>query len=240
MPRYSEAIWAPSPNFGYERGTHGQLAFNTMRAGRGGEFWHSIVGSLSAAKWRFLNPVEEASAHFLFPKIGRPTQMVDSGDAAWHSGDYLSNLHFHGFEFEGGGPGNYSEPLTENQIEWGIKVTRWLRETHDSPQVYVRRETLWEHNEVAATACPSGRIPWVGLINELEDDMDEAAVKVLINKHVEASNSKVRFKQIADNLPVLNQHLTNVVNALINAKLKELGVEYTDEQAVKAVKDKLA
>ncbi len=171
MARYPNAIWVSSPNFGYPRGVHGQLRTNIQEANRGGEFWHSIVGTLAAAKWRFLNMSEEASAHFLFPQVGVPTQMVDSSDAAWHSGNYLANLHFHGFEFEGGAPGNYSEPLTDNQVEWGIKVARWLRETHGSPQIYVRRETLWEHREVQATACPSGRIPWARLINEWEDDM---------------------------------------------------------------------
>jgi N-acetyl-anhydromuramyl-L-alanine amidase AmpD len=203
-----------------------------------------MVGPLSAAKGRFLNPEEEASAHFLFPRIGRPTQMVDSGDAAWHAsgmaGNYFANLFFHGFEFEGGAPGNYSEPLTENQIEWGIRVTRWLRETHNSPLIYVRRETLWEHNEVAATACPSGRIPWARLIKELEDDMDEATVQRMIDKAFERqNNSKWRLQQIADNLPDLNQHLRNIVNGLIRASGGS-GIDYTDAKAVEAIKDKLS
>ncbi len=145
-----------------------------------------MVGSLAAAKNRFLNPAEEASAHFLFPRDGIPTQMVDSDDVAWHSGDHFSNLHFHGFEFEGGAPGNLSEPLTENQIEWGIKITRWLRDDHNSPQIYVRRETLWEHNEVQATACPSGRIPWERLIDELSEPIEEDDM----SKHIH-SPSKV-------------------------------------------------
>ncbi len=170
---HPDCLWIPSPNYGYPRGVLKQLAVKIQEANRSGEFWHSIVGSLAAAKNRFLNPAEEASAHFLFPRDGIPTQMVDSDDAAWHSGNYLANLHFHGFEFEGGAPGNLSEPLTENQIEWGIKITRWLRDVHNSPQIYVRRETLWEHNEVQATACPSGRIPWERLISEMEPIEEE-------------------------------------------------------------------
>ena len=120
----------------------------------------------------FQNPATEVSAHFLFPKTGRPVQMVDSADPAWHSGNYLANLHYHGFEFEGGPPGNLSEPLTANQVAWGVKVTHWLRKVHGTPSVYVRRDTLWEHNEVRNTACPSGRIPWAKVIAALkEDDM---------------------------------------------------------------------
>ena len=176
--RHPDCLWVPSPNYGYPRGARGQLSRAVQEANRSGEFWHSMVGSLAAAKSRFVNPAEEVSAHFLFPRVGIPTQMVDSDDAAWHTGNYLANLHFHGVEFEGGAPGNLSEPLTDNQIDWGVKITRWLRDGR--PKIYVRRETLWEHNEVKATACPSGRIPWARVISSLEDGMDEAAVRKMI------------------------------------------------------------
>ena len=197
---HPDCLWIPSPNYGYPRGALKQLE-------GGGEFWHSMVGSLVAAKHRFLNPAEEASAHFLFPRNGIPTQMVDSDDASWHSGNYLANLYFHGFEFEGGAPGNLSEPLTENQIEWGIKITRWLRDVHGSPQIYVRRETLWEHNEVQATSCPSGRIPWERLIQELEDDMPAQAewdaMKVWQREH------SVLFRDTATTAAILIQGATH-------------------------------
>ena len=238
MAIYPDAIWVPSPNFGYSRGTHGQLPNNIRRTGRSGEFWHSMVGSLSAAKWRFLNPEAGASAHFLFPRLGRPTQMVDSSDAAWHSGNYLSNLHFHGFEFEGGAPGNYSEPLTESQIAWGIKATRWLREAHNSPKIYVRRETLWEHNEVAATSCPSGRIPWARLITELEDDMG------LTTEDKEFILDQTRYLETRQNQHAdvrKDEHAALVAKMdALQAKVDALeagdGTAYTDEEAVKAVK----
>ena len=170
---HPDCLWIPSPNYGYPRGGLGQLGAAIEAKRSGGEFWHSMVGSLVAAKHRFLNPAEEASAHFLFPRDGVPTQMIDSEDVAWHSGNYLANLHFHGFEFEGGAPGNLSEPLTENQIEWGIRITEWLRIAHRTPKIYIRRETLWEHREVQATSCPSGRIPWERLIQEMEDKMTD-------------------------------------------------------------------
>ena len=170
--RFPGATWIPSPNFGYPRGTHGQLASNIQKANKSGEFWHSQQGRQAVAIRMFQNPATEISAHFLFPKVGKPVQMVDSSDPVWHTGNYLANLHFHGFEFEGGPPGNLSEPLMANQIAWGVKVTHWLRGVHGTPSVYVRRDTLWEHNEVKNTACPSGRIPWAGVITALEEDDD--------------------------------------------------------------------
>lgn len=168
--RYPEATWIPSPNFGYPRGTHGQLKAKIDEAGKSGEFWHSQVGRQSVSIAMFQNPATEVSAHFLFPKVGRPVQMVDSNDPAWHAGGFIANVYYHGFEFEGGAFGNLSEPLTTNQIAWGVKVTRWLRQVHKTPTRYVRRDTLWEHNEVKATACPSNRIPWAKVIAALEDD----------------------------------------------------------------------
>lgn len=181
--RFPAATWIPSPNFGYGRGTHGQLTFNINRAGKSGEFWHSEQGRQAVAIAMFQDPASEVSAHFLFPKVGKPVQMVDSADPAWHTGNYLANLHYHGFEFEGGPPGNLSEPLTGNQVDWGVKVTHWLRDVHQTPLVYVRRDTLWEHNEVKNTACPSGRIPWAKVIVALkreDNDMDKAEVEAIV------------------------------------------------------------
>ncbi len=210
--RYPGIQWIPSPNFGYPRGTHGQLRRNIDAVNGGGEFWHSQQGRQAVAIAMFQNPATEVSAHFLLPKVGKPVQMVDSDDAAWHTGGRVAddplpggpgigsfaNLYFHGFEFEGGPPGNLSEPLTANQIDWGVRISRWLRDVHDARTIYVRRETLWEHNEVRATACPSGRIPWPTIISRLrpapppeeEDDLPlNAADKTWIKATV-ATESK--------------------------------------------------
>ncbi len=180
--RYSEATWIPSPNFGYPRGTHGQLKTNIDKADKSGEFWHSQQGRQAVSIGMFQDPALEVSAQFLIPKVGKPVQMVDSNDAAWHTGNYLANLHFHGFEFEGGPPGNLREPLTTSQIAWGVKITHWLRQVHGTPTRYVRKDTLWEHNEVRATACPSGRIPWVKVIGLLEIEEEEEDMAKLIKK----------------------------------------------------------
>ena len=211
---HPDCLWIPSPNYGYPRGVLKQME-------GAGEFWHSMVGSLAAVKNRFLNPAEEASAHFLYPREGIPTQMVDSGDAAWHSGNYLANLHFHGFEFEGGAYGNLSEPLTENQIEWGIKITRWLRDVHNTPKVYVRRETLWEHNEVQATSCPSGRIPWERLIQELEGDMAFTQADIDEIKRLAKGEAKFEVGQHRDHEKGFNEAQTDLIRQMIAGKVKE-------------------
>jgi N-acetyl-anhydromuramyl-L-alanine amidase AmpD len=194
--RYPGALWVPSPNFGYPRGARGQLRANIIASRGGGAFWHSQVGPQQAAIGRFLNAAEEASAHFLFPKVrGQPVvQMVDSADPAWHAGGTLkedpiaggpgigtiANLFFHGFEFEGGGTGNYNEPLTDYQIEEAVSVCHWLEAIGEWPRVgvYVWRETLQQHRWVYPTACPSERINQALIAARLsaqqEDDMTPA------------------------------------------------------------------
>lgn len=218
-----------SPNYGYPRGKHFQLGQNIVTYGGAGETWHSMVGSLNGAKARFLNPDEGASAHFLFPKVGIPTQMVDSADAAWHAGGEIHddpiigsgpdigsilNLHAHGFEFEGGPQGNLSEPLTENQISWGIAVTKWLRLAHGVRLIYVLRETLWQHNWVYATACPSNRIPWSTIIPALkEDNVTQDEFNAMANQWI-LSQTGLTIAQLktimvdsdADNAEALDAH----------------------------------
>ncbi|KKL81099.1 hypothetical protein LCGC14_1998140 [marine sediment metagenome] len=170
--RYPGATWIPSPNFGYPRGTHGQLKARIDSVDKSGEFWHSQAGRQSVTIGMFQNPATEVSAHFLVPKVGKPVQMVDSNDPAWHAGGFIANVYYHGFEFEGGPLSNPSELLTPSQIAWGVKITHWLRKVHGTPTRYIRRDTLWEHNEVKNTACPSGRIPWTKVIVALGEEED--------------------------------------------------------------------
>ena len=207
MARFLGATWIPSPNFGYPRGTHGQLASNISQVSKSGEFWHSQQGRQAVSIRMFQDPALEISAHFLIPKIGKPVQMVDSSDPAWHAGGFVANAYYHGFEFEGGPPGNLSEPLTASQRDWGVRLTHWLREIHGTPLVYVRRDTLWEHNEVKNTACPSGRIPWVRVIAALEEDMplnaeDKAWIKkaILDQTNKALANTDVAVLEIRNSL----------------------------------------
>jgi hypothetical protein len=49
-----------------------------------------------------------------------------------------------------------------------VRVLKWVREQEQWSAV-ARGETLFEHNEFMATACPSGRIPWDALIEAVMD-----------------------------------------------------------------------
>lgn len=169
MSRYPNAIW---------RGTNKHGYLGNVTHGNQGLVIHSAEGSL-AGLFSVLDGPRQASWHFSMTQDGRVFQHVDTASVAWTNGSYDSNTRFWGIECEGGGPGNFGEPLTEAQYQALVGVVRWLWEAHGLTgwlTRYERQQTLWEHNEMtrfgaASTSCPSGRIPWTRLIADLEDDM---------------------------------------------------------------------
>jgi N-acetyl-anhydromuramyl-L-alanine amidase AmpD len=152
-----------------------------------------MEGSLQAGLG-VLDGARQASWHFSISKTGQVYQHVDTDQIAWTNGSREANTKFWGIECEGVA----GEALTELQFQALVQVMRWLWETHQVGTA-VRQETLHEHNEMtrfgaSATSCPSGRIPWTRLINELEgDDMaftpeEERALRQLITEHKKGGN----------------------------------------------------
>lgn len=118
---------------------------------------HSMVGSYAGAMGR-LDSQDRASWHFSITKAGTVYQHYDTEVVAWHAGTPQWNQKLIGIEHEGGAPGNESEPLTAAQVAASTALVRWLSLQHGFPRV--RGVGLFEHRELYATACPSGRIPW--------------------------------------------------------------------------------
>jgi N-acetyl-anhydromuramyl-L-alanine amidase AmpD len=127
-----------------------------------------MEGSLSAALGELDKLDRRASWHFSNPKSGPLLQHYETELPTWHAG-YEANCAYIGIEHEG----VTGQPLTEVQIANDVALLRWLAQQEGWPG-FVRKVSLWEHNEFMATACPSGRIPWARIIEELEDTMSEA------------------------------------------------------------------
>lgn len=211
--RYPDATW---------RGTdkHGYGDFDTHS--HEGVVIHSAEGSLAGA-FSVLDGPRQASWHFFVTKTGEVYQHVDTDQIAWTNGSREANTKFWGVECEGVA----GEALTELQFQALVQVVRWLWATYQVGAA-VRQETLWEHNEMTrygapATACPSGRIPWAALINELEGDMaDDATIKGWITDAIKAAfathsgdgSRHMNKEEMADNLPRLNQTLQDVVKGI--------------------------
>lgn len=70
------------------------------------------AGSISWCK----NPASQVSAHFFVPKVGRPQQLVDTGDRAW--AEAAGNSQYLSIEFEG-----YSgQDLTAGQLQGAAQL----------------------------------------------------------------------------------------------------------------------
>lgn len=158
---------------------------------------HSIVGSVQAALSRFTStqrdssgnytPYAAASVMFINPYVGVPIQMYPITASTWTSGGPEANTSMWAVENEGGGVGNYSEPLNPNQVANLFLIKQlWEQVT----KKVATRATFREHNEVAAeygyspTACPSNRIqPFYDAL-EQEQDMTPEEVKAIVDQAI--------------------------------------------------------
>jgi hypothetical protein len=118
-----------------------------------------------------------ASVHGWIAYDGRVQQHYPLDASCWASGSVYPNTHFIAFENEGGFQ-PYDEPLTDAQVEANLRLIRDLASWRDWPAIcrpvdaLDRSASLYEHRECvrwgsAPTACPSGRIPWQRLLDEL-------------------------------------------------------------------------
>ncbi len=211
---------------------------------------HSMEGSLAGA-YSVLDGPRQSSWTFSLPKVGEPVQHYSLEKITWHAGlpgdrkqdtSLIGNLTLIGKEHEG----VEGEPWTENQIHWSAKIDVALR--HLCPTFGANpptlRKNMWEHNWLSATSCPSGRNPWAEkfkLINEWEDTVKTLEeLEAMIVKLREDATSGDR--DLRADLAKLRSDATGA-DTSIRERLDALEGNpgtYTDEQAVKAVKDKLA
>lgn len=149
-----------------------------------GAVGHSMEGPYQAGL-SVLDGPKQSSWTISIRKVGPPVQHYPIGVITWHcgrygasSGLYAGNASLLGIEVEG----NKYEPMTISQTAWLIKVLVWYwkRQSLGPPsrpeanQVYpnvaapiIQDDELWEHREIVATDCPSGRVPWDVVIRGL-------------------------------------------------------------------------
>lgn len=123
------ATWIGSPNFGYPRGTHGQLKPLAICD-------HIMCGTLVGCDSWFKNPNAWVSAHFGIGKNGDIHQYVDLDDCAWANGvinkpdpaiahlytNYNPNVVTWSIEHEGWP----EDKWTEEMLQADVKLKRWL------------------------------------------------------------------------------------------------------------------
>jgi len=139
-----------------------------------GEVKHSAEGYWDGAHGVLSNPGIQSSWHFTVGEYIEQHYAIDAN--CWHANDtdpdglVRSNFAMVGVEHIGVA----GEPLTQGQIDNTILLTRWLAQQFGRSGFgrYPAQFKLWtlaEHNQVGndPTACPSGRIPWEVIMNQL-------------------------------------------------------------------------
>ena len=109
------------------------------------------------------NRYTHTSWTFFIRKAGTVIQHYPITASPFHAGSKEWNISTVGVEHEGFA----NEPLTLSQAQASIEVNRWIAlqggftlSRSGTGGSTSQQKTLWEHREVFATACPSGRIPW--------------------------------------------------------------------------------
>lgn len=87
-------------------------------------------------------------------------------DSCWHTGVYAYNARQIGVEHIRP-DGVNATVLKGAQLRASVRLARWIADEAGWPQGLLRdvpagsdQRTLWQHNELTSTGCPSGRIPW--------------------------------------------------------------------------------
>jgi N-acetyl-anhydromuramyl-L-alanine amidase AmpD len=117
----------------------------------------------------------QASWHFSVLKDGRVIQHYPTTAACWHAGGPVANNKFIGIEHEG----RVGEALTPEQLASSVGLVRWIAQ--EEGWLMARHVTMFEHNEVYNTACPSGRIPWEAYVPDdpnHEDNYDTGLTRI--------------------------------------------------------------
>lgn len=140
-----------------------------------GVILHSVVGDLPGhgVPDRFLSmdrdangrftPYAAASVMFILYRDGWLRQMYPVTASTWTSGGPEANTRYWAVELEGGGPGNYSEPIT---LEAARTLTQLVLEWQNYSGYTASEARIFGHSDAARrwnyapTACPSGRYDW--------------------------------------------------------------------------------
>lgn len=144
---YPFAVAVPSPNFWIERRPKKNPVLYVVI--------HDTESSCASALAWLINPIANASAHFLVCRDGRVYQLVNVKDAAWHAGNVYINLHSIGIEHEG----YAGQGFTEAQYQATAALLRYV-DDHDHLNLRWSRNTVFGHENVPAATHTDPGIGW--------------------------------------------------------------------------------
>jgi hypothetical protein len=116
---------------------------------------HDTEGTYDSTIATFRNPTSFTSSHYVIRAAdGQVTQMVRTGDVAWHAGNWTLNEHSIGIEHEGiAAAGTY----TEQEYQASATLVRYLAARYHIP---LDREHIIGHDEVSREVTRQGAAHW--------------------------------------------------------------------------------
>lgn len=181
--RYPAALWLPSPNFGYPKGTKGRNGQKPIAI-----VCHIAQGSESALDSEFANNTVQKSATYASNKDGTVHQYCENEDSAWANGvdfalgygAYKSNLNLpwikncwdkqlspNLFTLSIEHEGFTGVTLPEAQYQGTLNLIDYLVRTFGIP---IDSDHITGHfsiDSVTRSMCPGSAFPWARLYKDL-------------------------------------------------------------------------
>lgn len=170
-----------------------------------GVVYHSAEGSAASLLSLVTNLDRQASWTASNMKDGKFYQHYPVTRIVWTNGSKEANIRFRGVESEG----VKGEPLTAAQTENLIRCAEDMRDFFKWPG-FRRNIEAWEHNQMtafgaAATACPSGRIPWDKIMAGLEDDVSKEDVIAALRDS--AAFPELNGKSLVEHIQAMDNYI---------------------------------
>lgn len=142
-----------------------------------GAIVHSSEGWWSGIQSRLMAD-NDVSWHFSVLQDGRVYQHYPLPAVCWHGGSPYPNERFAGIECEG----TAGQPVAGGQFEALVTLLKWISEQEQWLGFAFGRDcVLSEHNMYFPTACPSGRIPWLDILAELEGTVADTEARTRLS-----------------------------------------------------------
>ena len=185
-----------------------------------GVVYHSAEGSAASLLALVTNLDRQASWTASNMKDGKFYQHYPVTRIVWTNGSKEANIRFRGVESEG----RAGEALTDLQTDNLIRCAEDMRDFFKWPG-FRRNIEAWEHNQMtafgaAATACPSGRIPWDKIMAGMEDDMTVDEMKALLRD--KTAFPELLGKSVIDQLKASPEYTLNSVGHALDAAAENL------------------
>lgn len=232
--KYSNALWIPSPNFGYGvAGRNGQKVIALVL--------HVMSGSLNATDSWFSNPASQVSAHFGVGNNGSIHQYVDTDEAAWANGivevgntipqSFPSGVNPNLVTVSIENEGMTGEPLSASHYNSLIILSAWICKQYS---IIPSEDTVIGHYRISPITrplCPGTAFDFKQIITDISNKLQEVGKPTYDDLLGVANNALDHLREtnkIINNMQPLLDELKSV-NVELYTQLQNLQTKAANE-----------